>query len=61
MADANTAPEIEITAEMIEAGEIEMARFDDAFESPDEAVVKIFKAMMRASKISDHHASAVTE
>jgi len=48
--DAEGAPEIEITPEMIEAGERELCRYDDAFEGTDEAVVKIYKAMVAASK-----------
>jgi hypothetical protein len=37
--------EIKITPEMTEAGVMELCSYDSAFESREEAVAKIFKAM----------------
>jgi hypothetical protein len=44
-AEAETC-EIEITPEMIEAGIEEFCGFDSRFESDEDAVVRIFKAMI---------------
>jgi hypothetical protein len=42
------ADEIEITPEMIEAGTLALSKHDEEFESSDEAVVRIFRAMLEA-------------
>lgn len=42
-------PEIEITPEMVEAGELELCGFTDFFESADEGAQKIFRAMILAA------------
>jgi hypothetical protein len=49
LANATTGPEeheeIEITAEMIEAGCAEIASFDRRYESDEDAVERIYRAM----------------
>jgi hypothetical protein len=39
------APEIEITAEMVQAGALALSSYDDTFETAEEAAVRIFRAM----------------
>jgi hypothetical protein len=46
-ASAATEPEIEITEEMIEAGEMALIKFNPLFESEKDAVARIFLAMSR--------------
>jgi len=41
--------EIEITPEMIEAGLREFYKYDSRFDPEEEAVVRIFNAMIRSS------------
>jgi hypothetical protein len=54
---AHTEDEIEVTPEMIEAGEIEFVRFDSRFEGPDEVVLRIYKVMRKARALSVSAAS----
>lgn len=44
-----TVPEIEITPEMIEAGTLELAGFNQDFESDEDAVCRIYRAMVAVS------------
>jgi hypothetical protein len=50
MTETKTESEIEVTPAMIDAGERELCRYDDAFEGTDEAVVKIYRAMIAAKR-----------
>jgi hypothetical protein len=40
--------DVEVTPEMIEAGLLELARFDARFQEERDAVRKIFRAMLKA-------------
>lgn len=59
-ADSNTEPtgapedEIEITAEMIEAGLIELFRFNAEADIPEERVSSLYRAMRRAAASTDN-------
>jgi hypothetical protein len=44
--------EIEVTEEMIEAGTMELASYSESMEPDDDAVVRIFRAMIRAKNRS---------
>ena len=41
--------EIEVTAEMIEAGVLAMSKYDCRFEPPDVAVVRIFRSILETA------------
>jgi hypothetical protein len=45
--------EIELTPEMIEAGELALSEYDPEMEPDSEAVTRIFRAMVRARKEED--------
>ena len=47
--DTNSTDEIEITPEMIEAGVVAYYASDRRFDTEDEIVTRIFKAMVRAN------------
>jgi hypothetical protein len=46
-------PAEQITPEMIDAGELEFARYDSRFDSDEEAEVRIYWAMISAK--GEHH------
>lgn len=46
MADGKDVEEIEVTPEMIAAGRDEWAVFDERFESRDDALGRIYRAML---------------
>ena len=50
MSTESEGPEIEITPEMIEAGESELAAYDPEASRAAGAVIDIFLAMLRASR-----------
>lgn len=52
------APELEITPEMIEAGEELVREFEAGFDSAKEYAAKIYRAMERARPKSDKSSSS---
>lgn len=56
MSDRTTGDnEIEITPEMIEAGEVALSEYNTYFDSRDEAVCRIFRQMVSARRTSSAH------
>ena len=49
---SDDVPEIEVTPEMIEAGTLQLARFNSDFDTPEDAVRWIYEAMVEAKQTS---------
>lgn len=49
----DTDPDEAITADMIEAGALELARYDARFENDEEAAIRIYQAMISARASSN--------
>ena len=53
--DPNSTEEIEITADMIDAGAAIIARFNDEHDDPMDIAAKVYRVMVNVLRLSDTH------